>query len=595
MFIFTILQNIQGGLHMFSFNTIKKKLMFITISLLVIPSLVIGIAAYISSKNNLNIAGEEKLQNGVKMGILLIDSLQQQVDDGTLTLEEAQEQAKVYLIGPKKEDGIREFTSEVDLGENGYFSGYDEEGNDVIHYSDEGDNSWDVTDKNGFLFVQEQIKVAQNGGGFTIYDWTLPNSEQIGQKISYTELDPHWGWVLAAGTYKVDFNKGANQVLTIISITLAIAIMIGLIISIPFTNSLTRPIKQLTGSVERLAKGDLTVEAIQISNKDEIGTLATGFNLMVKNLKNLVYTLEQSIVQINASSQNLSAISEETSAAGEEISAGVYAIATGASKQAEESELANTLILDFTNHISSVQTQTDNMIQQSEMTTKASDEGLNSVNVLRSKSEEASTLTNSVADVMGSLSEKVKNIESVMSVINEISAQTNLLALNASIEAARAGEHGKGFAVVAEEVRKLAEQSSQATDEVQQTLEGIVSESQNATQAMSANQLISEEQMQAVIDTERTFHLIASSIDGIVESINGISTGIHTMTANQGNVLESIENIAAVSQESAAATEEITASMEEQARAIETVASSAEGLSLAGENLEQEVAQFKLS
>lgn len=579
---------------MFKLNSIRKKLMLITISLLIIPGLIIGISAFVSSKENLNKAGEEKLKNGVKMGLLIIDSLNQQVESGSLTLEEAQEQAREYLIGPKKADGIREFTNEIDLGENGYFSGYDEEGNDVIHYSDEGDNSWDVTDKNGGLFVQEQIKIGQNGGGFTTYVWTLPNSDRLGEKISYTELDPNWGWVLAAGTYKVDFNKGANQVLIMISITLIIAIIIGSIISYLFTNSLTRPIQSLTTNVKLLAEGDLTIEKLDIRNKDEIGILSQGFNTMVGNLTALIQTMQQSILQINASSQNLSAISEETSATGEEISAGIYEIANGATKQAKDAELANNKVTAFSDQIETVRQQTENMISKSETTSNASNQGLQSVHLLRSKSEEANELTRSVAVVMDSLAEKVKNIETVMAVINEISDQTNLLALNASIEAARAGEHGKGFAVVADEVRKLAEQSSKATGEVQQTLNGIIGESNNATHAMKSNQTLSEEQMQAVIETEKTFHLIAASIEEIVSSIEGIGHGVEEMSVHRGEVLQSIESIAAVSQQAAASTEEVTVAMEEQVQAIVTVADSAEELSQAGEELELEVSKFRI-
>ena len=579
---------------MFKLNSIRKKLMLLSISLLIIPGLIIGIAAFISSKDNLNKAGEDKLKNGVKMGLLIIDSLNQEVESGNLTLEEAQEQAREYLIGPKKADGIREFTNEIDLGENGYFSGYDEEGNDVIHYSDEGDNSWDTTDKNGHLFVQEQIKNGQSGGGFTTYIWTLPNSESLGEKISYTELDPNWGWVLAAGTYKVDFNAGANQVLVIISITLGFAVIIGGIISTLFTNSLTRPIRLLTTSVKSLAGGDLTVEKLNTRNKDEIGTLSRDFNMMVGNLTGLIQTMQQSILQINASSQNLSAISEETSATGQEISAGIYEIARGATKQAEDSEIANSKVNAFSDQIDTVRQQTEIMISKSEMTSDASNQGLQSVNLLRSKSEEANKLTQTVSTVMDSLAEKVKNIESIMSVINEISEQTNLLALNASIEAARAGEHGKGFAVVADEVRKLAEQSSQATGEVQQTLDGIIGESNNATNAMKLNECITEEQMAAVIDTEKTFHLIATSIEDIVSSIEGIGHGVQEMSAHRGGVLESIESIAAVSQQAAASTEEVTAAMEEQVRAIVTVADAAEELSHAGEELEKEVSKFHI-
>ncbi len=580
---------------MLKFNSIRKKLMVVSIILLVFPSVIIGAAAYLTSKDHLDDAGEKTLKNGVEMSLQLIDALNQKVEKGTMSLEDAQEQAKTYLIGPKNADGTRDITNRVDLGENGYFMVYDEKGNEVAHPSLEGKNVWETKDESGTLLVQEQIKAAQNGGGFTTYVWALPNNEnRTGEKITYNALDPNWGWIVAGGTYKMDFNQGANEVLKFILITLGITFAGGAIIIFFFSRSLVRPIQALSDHVKQVASGDFTVEELNVKNKDEIGTLARDFNGMVASMRSLIQAVEESIQQVSASSQNLSAVSEETSAASEEMGNAIQEIAGGASQQAEDADTTNQKMANLSAQIAKVQEQNEQMVTQSEAAGTASQNGINQIDILQSKTREANELTETVADVMNSLSGKVKEIEKVMSAINEISDQTNLLALNASIEAARAGEHGKGFAVVAEEVRKLAEQSSHATEEVRMTLSGIINESDKATAAIKQNQELSSEQTAVAADTEQAFKEIASAIDSIVSSIEGVSRDIKEMSLYKDEVLESVESIASVAQQSAAATEEVTASTEEQLRAIATIASSAEELNISGEQLREQIARIKL-
>ncbi|WXB93063.1 methyl-accepting chemotaxis protein [Bacillus sp. FJAT-52991] len=580
---------------MFNNKTIRTKLLIVSITLLLLPSLVIGTSAYFSSKKNLDTTGEKTLKNGVEMALQIIDALNQQVEDGSMTLGEAQEQARIYLIGPKEEDGIREIKNTVDLGEHGYFNAFNEKGIDVAHYSDEGDNSWDTKDVNGKPFVQEVIKNAQNGGGFTTYEWKLPNNpEKTGEKIVYSALDPNWGWVVSAGTYKMDFNAGANEVLVIVAATIAIATIIGIAVIIWFTRSLSKPLHLVTQQVDRLAHGDLTVEPLNIKNKDEIGILANDFNIMATNIREIITTVEHSIQQASASAENLSAISEETSASSQEISSAIDEIASGTAQQAKDVEVSNKKMADLSTKIEMVEQLNEKMNVQSQAANKASQAGLAQMTSLQLKSEEANELCHTVVEVMNRLSVRVNEIESVMSVIHTISDQTNLLALNASIEAARAGEHGKGFAVVAEEVRKLAEQSSQATGDVRQTLNGIISESDQALQAIELSQSLNNEQTKAVSDTKQAFELIVDSVKEIVSSINEVDHEVQKIAVHKGEVLASIEHIAAIAQQSSASTEEITASMEEQLRAIATIAGSAEQLNEVGDELKQKISKLQI-
>src|SRR5699024_2429882 len=132
-----------------------------------------------------------------------------------LTLEEAQEQVKEALIGEKQSDGSRKITEQIDLGENGYIFILDQDGVFMGHPFSEGNNEWDAEDANGVKFIQEMV-LAGGNGGFTHYDWPLPNDEtSLAPKVTYSQTDSKWNWTINGSTYMQDFNEPANEILKI--------------------------------------------------------------------------------------------------------------------------------------------------------------------------------------------------------------------------------------------------------------------------------------------------------------------------------------------------------------------------------------------
>lgn len=575
-------------------RTIQGKLLIFSFLLFLIPSLIIGLVSYVQAKAGMDELGETIIKNSVETSLQLIAAADLQVQSGAITLEQAQQHVYATLIGEKNGEGKRPLSYPADLGENGYIYIMDHEGTLIGHPTREGDNLWEDQDSSGLYFIREVKNQALAGGGFTYYEFELPGQTVVAPKLIYSKLDPHWNWIVASGTYVQDFTAPANALLKVIVLTLIIATILGGVAAVLFSRHLALPLRKLSRSVRQVAKGNLVVEMDKINRKDEVGTLNEGFNEMVEQLKVLITGVEKTITEIQGTSANLTAVAEETTAFGEDIVNAVTEVAKGATQQAVDAEETNRSTMQFANEIEQLQGKNKAMLESSEQMQTYNEQGLRNLGILKERSNETYGLITTVQDVFGSLIHKVKEIEGIVGTINEISDQTNLLALNASIEAARAGEHGKGFAVVAEEVRKLADQTSKATDLVRNTLRGIENETNLVTTEMSKTYAIVQDQHQSVTSTETSFKEIEHAVGIIIGSIEDVSASVMQLNASKNTIMHSIDSIAAISEKNAAMTEEVTASVDEQQRAIQLVTNSSSELSDEIIGLQQSIKQFSI-
>ena len=176
--------------------------------------------------------------------------------------------------------------------------------------------------------------------------------------------------------------------------------------------------------------------------------------------------------------------------------------------------------------------------------------------------------------------------------ISSIATETNLLALNASIEAARAGEQGKGFAVVAEQIKNLAEQSSNSVKTIDANIKNLLSESDKTVASMQRVQSVINDQNHDIKETYQLFISLNENITKAAAEVNSISDYLSKLTLADKKVAEEVENLSASSQESAASTEEVTASSEELSSTAETLADHAGKLSDLSEAIKELLSQF---
>lgn len=574
---------------------LRAKFFTITLLLLALPSLVIGIVGFYVSKQQLDSFGEIGLKNSVRFTISMIETLDDEVKGGKLSLEEAQEKVKVAMLGPKDKEGKRPITKRFDLGENGYLSAFSKEGLQVVHPKLEGQNVYEYTDKEGKFFVKELIEKGINGGGYTTYYWTLPKDEsKLAPKIVYTEVDPRWGWIVSAGTYMSDFNKGANVVLYLLLIALAIFLFIGGGIVWLFANHIIRPIVHLSKQAVEVANGNLQTKSLELAREDEIGRLARAFNQMVNQLREMLRQVGESSVLVATSSEELTASAEQSARASEHIAQIIQEVTESTKRQASSLTEGTLAAEKLVHGIEAITANAQEMSGSALQTTAVAMEGNASIKKAVAQMQTIQRSIMELDQLIRDLGERSNRIGHIVEVITGISAQTNLLSLNAAIEAARAGEQGRGFAVVADEVRKLAAQSSHSANQIIALIKGIQEQTAKAVGSMEQGSKEFSLGIEVVNEAGASFAQILTAFTSVTNQIETVLTSSREISTETDNIMVFMNTISEAANTNASSTDHVSAATEQQLATMEEIATSSMSLANQAEELRGIVERFRI-
>ncbi len=378
---------------------------------------------------------------------------------------------------------------------------------------------------------------------------------------------------------------------TILLLIIGTVLAIGLGLLMAF--SISRPLNSVKIIANALAEGDLT-QNISAKGSREVSLVIEGLNKGIGGLRELVGDIDEHSNTLFTASQELKNASNDTGRSANEVARTMGELANASSEEAEQVnqtvENINSLagmVREVTDELKNVSDDSKEIAQSARLGQKvAADVAEGIVNIYNTTKE--------VDAVIGELDKASEKIGDITTMIEGIAEQTSLLALNASIEAARAGEHGKGFAVVASETGKLADQSKQATQLINQLIDQMRSYINHAVDSIKTEMSMVEAGKNMALEATDTFENIFRKLGGILERIDTVALSAKNMAARNESVISAVTNIAALSQEGMASTEEVSAITQEQTAAVEEVNALAENLAQISAGLKQSVTKFKI-
>ncbi len=370
-------------------------------------------------------------------------------------------------------------------------------------------------------------------------------------------------------------------------------LVVALIITLFIVRSSLGSVKPLLKTLGEISNGDFT-QKVNVKNKDEIGQIGQHINLMVDNLTSMITYISTQANNTAATAQELTATAQNTNDSAREVASAVDNIALGANGQVNDTtaaahsvEESSTLLNEMMEILCQLKSATDDINVKK-------DEGRAALDDLYELSKINKVEAEYVNKIILETNDSAESIAKASEMIKSIAHQTNLLALNAAIEAARAGEAGKGFAVVADEIRKLSEDSNKFTREIGVVIDGLKDRSQSAVARMkTAFKIVDDSDRQNKVTRDK-FNEIEQAVEKSKLIVQRLQENSKLIEEKNNQITGVIQNLSAIAEENAITTQEASASVATQTNSINNISNVSGNLSQIANDLQNQVANFKL-
>ena len=590
--------------------SLKNKVIFVVVAISLLTTLCIGIMMVYSmvDESNRQVENyrttltqdiEKQLKDQTESAISVINYVYGLQQSGALTEEQAKKEAADRVRSMRYDNGA------------GYFwvDTYDGTNVVLLGRSSEGKNRMNLTDPTGKHFIEEMIQNGmKNGGGFTDLMFAKPGETTPLPKRNYTVSFAPYKWVVGTGvwidtidTMVAEQEQSAHDALVsgLIKMGIFVVILQLLFIGIGyvFANRIIQPILNVTDRLKVLATGDFRTDPgddARFDSNDEIGEMRQALRILQSNISDMMKKVMATAQQVNDSAEMLNDSADQSSDVSNSVANSMVNVAGNCSEQFTEIETANGQVEGLGHHmndfVSTIQHSSDVVKETQEKAVaeaKTVDGAVEQMRLIQEAVMQSAT-------VITELGEESDRIGKIVDTISSIAGQTNLLALNAAIEAARAGEHGRGFAVVADEVRKLAEQSSESAGEIAGLITSIQDKSQRAVTVMNEGVSRVEMGTKVVQASGSSFNEIAEMVRKVAEESQAMNNIVVALSDNTQNIEKAIQSVSVKSSSVSSEAESVSAASEELTATMSEIADSSKVLANMAQDMLKAVEHFKM-
>ena len=388
-------------------------------------------------------------------------------------------------------------------------------------------------------------------------------------------------------------SNAVNQAVLFATVTGAVALAIGVLLSVLLSRAVRRPLKILADGAALYSQGDMT-RTILVSSRDEIGEVGTAMNRMQDHLKSLVLNIRQKSELLAQAAGQLGANADQSADSANSVAEAISEVAAGADNQNRTIEKVMSNVTKNAEDVRRMGQQAAGAAESSKAVAHKAEDGEIAAERAVNQMDQIEETVERSATVVAKLGTMSQEIGHIVETISDIAGQTNLLALNAAIEAARAGESGRGFSVVAEEVRKLAEQSDQAAQQIATLIGGIQAETENAVAVMATGTREVRTGAEVVRTAGRSFQEINELVAAVSDQVRGISESFGSLAEGNTQILQAMHDLKFIGESASQQTQNVSAATQEQSAAMQEIASAGHELTRYAEELQQAVNQFKV-